>query len=97
MSSAYESNIQPIFILAVIWKLRFAMGCSPLKTFYWKQQIFSVNGIFPIFKERYQLSLLGAPALQGAQSVECWSFAHRLLEKGSNDHRVVKSQDSRII
>lgn len=49
------------------------------------------------FKERYQLSLLGALLLQGAYSVEYWSFAHQLLNKGSSDHRTVKSQDSRII
>jgi len=52
------------------------MGCHMLKTFCWKHQTFLLNDVFPVFKERYQLSL-GVLALQGAQSIECWSFAHQ--------------------
>lgn len=68
------------------------MGCGPLKMFYWNQQDFLINGVFPDFKERHQLPSLGTLALQGAQSVEYWSFAHQLLENDSDNRRVVKSE-----
>lgn len=73
------------------------MGCDPLKIFYWKQQNFLINIVFPDFKERHQLPWLGTLALQGAQSVECWSFAHQLIENDSDNRRAVKSQNTRII